>query len=218
MRRYLDLDSDNAVFFALHGYAVLEEVAMPVMGPKKTRNDFFVKEVTLDAQAAIRKVVEMGVADPERIGVWGHSYGAFTVGNLLAHTDLFRAGIASSGAYNRTLTPDGFQDETRTLWEAPATYQKISPFNYANLIKEPLLLLHGTDDENEGTIPYQSQKMDEAIKTTGGVSKLVMLPYEGHDYHARESVSKSLSEMFAWFDKYVKNAEPRRKTATAARN
>ncbi len=140
------------------------------------------------------------------MGVGGHSYGAFMTANLLAHSDLFRAGIARSGAYNRTLTPFGFQSERRTLWEAPDMYMKVSPFLYADKIRAPLLMIHGIADDNPGTFPIQSQRMYEAIRGNGGHVRLVMLPDEAHGYQARESVEHVLYEMVAWFDKYVKNA------------
>jgi dipeptidyl aminopeptidase/acylaminoacyl peptidase len=125
--------------------------------------------------------------------------------NLLAHTDLFRAGIAESGAYNRTLTPFGFQDERRYYWQAQEMYQKVSPFMYADKIKAPLLLIHGEADENDGTFPIQSQRMYEAVRGNGGTVRLIFLPYEAHTYRARETVEHVLWEKFAWFDKYVKN-------------
>lgn len=209
--KYLDLTGVTPLFFTLRGYAVLEQVTMPVIGPDANRNDSFIEQTTWNTQAAIDKAVKLGVADPERIGVIGHSYGAFAAANLLAHTDLFRAGIASSGAYNRTLTPYGFQHETRTLWQAREFYTRISPFSFANQIKEPLLLIHGEEDENGGTSPFQSKEMAAAIRTNGGTTELIFVPYEGHQYKARESVAQALAAMFEWFDKYVKNAPPRAK-------
>jgi dipeptidyl aminopeptidase/acylaminoacyl peptidase len=148
----------------------------------------------------------MGVTDPQRVGVGGHSYGAFMTANLLAHCDLFRAGIARSGAYNRTLTPFGFQSERRTLWEASETYLKMSPFMFADKIKAPILLIHGEADDNSGTFPIQSDRMYQALRGTGGKVRLVMLPFEAHGYAARESVEHTLYEMLAWFDRYVKEA------------
>jgi dipeptidyl aminopeptidase/acylaminoacyl peptidase len=153
----------------------------------------------------------MGVTDPDRVGVGGHSYGAFMTLNLLAHSDLFRAGIARSGAYNRTLTPFGFQNERRTLWEAPELYLKVSPFMFANKINEPLLMTHGEADDNTGTFPIQSERMYQALKGSGATVRLVMLPHEAHGYAGRESIEHVLYEMINWFDKYVKNAPPRAK-------
>jgi dipeptidyl aminopeptidase/acylaminoacyl peptidase len=147
--------------------------------------------------------------DPERVGVGGHSYGAFMTANLLAHSDLFRAGIARSGAYNRTLTPFGFQSERRTFWEAPDMYMKVSPFVFANKIKAPLLMTHGEADNNTGTFPIQSERLFAAIQGNGGTARLVMLPLEAHGYAAKESIEHTLYEMINWFDKYVKNAKPR---------
>jgi dipeptidyl aminopeptidase/acylaminoacyl peptidase len=149
------------------------------------------------------------VTDRDRVGVGGHSYGAFMTANLLAHSDLFRAGIARSGAYNRTLTPFGFQNERRTLWEASEVYAKMSPFQHAHTIRAPLLLIHGAADNNPGTFTLQSERMYQAIRGNGGTARLVLLPYESHGYVARESVEHTLYEMIAWFDRYVKDAPPR---------
>jgi dipeptidyl aminopeptidase/acylaminoacyl peptidase len=156
----------------------------------------------------------MGIADPDRIGVGGHSYGAFMTANLLAHSDLFRAGIARSGAYNRSLTPFGFQNEERTFWEAPDLYARMSPFWYAHDVDEPLLMIHGIADNNSGTFPVQSERMYAAVKGHGGTVRLVMLPHESHGYAARESVLHTLAEMVAWFDHYVKNAPPRERATS----
>ena len=150
----------------------------------------------------------MGVADGERVGIGGHSYGAFMTANLLAHSDLFAAGIARSGAYNRTLTPFGFQAERRPLWEAPEIYFKISPFMHADKINEPILLIHGEIDSNSGTFPIQSVRLFKAIKGNGGKARLVMLPHESHGYRARESVLHTLAEMIDWFDRYLKAPGP----------
>jgi dipeptidyl aminopeptidase/acylaminoacyl peptidase len=160
----------------------------------------------------------MGVTDRNRVGVGGHSYGAFMTANLLAHSDLFRAGIARSGAYNRTLTPFGFQSERRTLWEAPELYWKVSPFVYANKIKAPILLTHGEADNNSGTFPIQSERMYQAIKGNGGNVRYVTLPYEAHGYSARESTEHVLWEMMNWFDKWVKNAPEPAAPASTGRN
>ncbi|HLA95453.1 MAG TPA: prolyl oligopeptidase family serine peptidase, partial [Pyrinomonadaceae bacterium] len=204
------------LFFLLQGYAVLDNTTMPVVGDPLTVNDTFVKQIVDSAKAAIDKGAEMGVVDPERVGVGGHSYGAFMTANLLAHSDLFRAGIARSGAYNRSLTPFGFQSERRSFWEAPEMYAKVSPFWYADKIKEPILMIHGEADNNQGTFPMQSERMFAAIRGNGGTARLVMLPLESHGYSAKESVEHTLFEMVDWFDKYVKNAKPR--TAPVAGN
>jgi dipeptidyl aminopeptidase/acylaminoacyl peptidase len=207
--RFLTIQGPSPLFFVLAGYAVLDNVAMPVVGDPETVNNTFLEQIIMNARAAIRTAVEMGVTDPDRVGVAGHSYGAFMTANLLAHSDLFRAGIARSGAYNRTLTPFGFQNERRTLWEAPDLYIKVSPLMAANKINEPLLLIHGEADNNPGTFPIQSERLYHAIRGNGGTVRLVMLPHESHGYVARESVEHVLYEMLAWFDKYVKNAPPR---------
>ncbi len=195
------------LFFLTQGYAVFDNPSIPIVGGD-TANNTYVQQLVAGAQAAVDKVVEMGVGDRNRIGVGGHSYGAFMTANLLAHSDLFRAGIARSGAYNRTLTPFGFQAEERTYWEAPEIYNRMSPFNYANKINEPLLMIHGMADDNSGTFPIQSERMFAAVKGHGGTVRFVYLPLEAHGYSARESVLDTLAEMIGWFDKYVKNAGP----------
>jgi dipeptidyl aminopeptidase/acylaminoacyl peptidase len=207
--RFTQIGSISHLFFLLHGYAVLDDATMPVVGDPETVNDTFVKQIVDSAKAAIEKGAEMGVVDPDRVGVGGHSYGAFMTANLLAHSDLFRAGIARSGAYNRTLTPFGFQGERRSFWEATKLYTDISPFFYANKINEPVLLIHGEADNNQGTFPIQSERLYAAISGNGGTARLVMLPLEAHGYSAKESVEHTLFEMIQWFDKHVKNAKPR---------
>jgi dipeptidyl aminopeptidase/acylaminoacyl peptidase len=188
------------------GYAIMDAATMPVIGDPETMNDTFVEQIVSSAQAAIDKAVEMGVADRDRVCVGGHSYGAFMTANLLAHCDLFKAGVARSGAYNRTLTPFGFQSERRSFWNAKDVYFNISPFMHADKINEPILLIHGEKDNNSGTFPIQSKRMYQAVKGNGGTVRLCMLPEESHGYRARESVLHSQAEMIAWFDKYVKNA------------
>jgi dipeptidyl aminopeptidase/acylaminoacyl peptidase len=164
-----------------------------------------VQQIVANAKAAIGVLDKMGVGDPNRVGVGGHSYGAFMTANLLAHCDLFAAGIARSGAYNRTLTPFGFQSERRTLWEARDTYVNMSPFMFADKIKTPILMIHGMADNNSGTFPIQSERLFAALKGFGATARFVYLPNESHGYSARESVLTVLAEMFEWFDKYVKN-------------
>jgi dipeptidyl aminopeptidase/acylaminoacyl peptidase len=203
------LSGISHLFLLLNGYAIMDSATMPVVGEPETMNDTFIKQVVASAQACIDKAAEMGVADPDRVGVGGHSYGAFMTANLLAHCDLFRAGVARSGAYNRTLTPFGFQSERRTLWEAPKSYFDLSPFMFAHKINEPLLMIHGEMDNNSGTFPIQSERLYAAIKGNGGTARLVVLPYESHGYAARESVMQTLAEMGDWLDQHVKYAPPR---------
>ena len=195
----------SQLFFVTQGYALLDGAQMPVIGDPKTMNDTFVDQIVSSLKAAIDKLDSMGVIDPKRVGVGGHSYGAFMTANLLAHCDLLSAGIARSGAYNRTLTPFGFQSERRTLWQAPEIYFKVSPFMHADKINEPILLIHGEADNNSGTFPIQSERLYHALKGHGATARLVMLPHESHGYRARESVLHVLAEMFEWFDRYVKN-------------
>ena len=184
---------------------MLDDATMPVVGDPETMNDTYVEQISAAARAAIETLDKKGVIDPKRVGVGGHSYGAFMTANLLAHTDLFAAGIARSGAYNRSLTPFGFQTERRSYWEATDLYTRMSPFTYAHKINEPILLIHGEADNNSGTFPIQSERLFQAIKGNGGTARLVLLPHESHGYRARESVLHVLAEMFDWADRYVKN-------------
>ncbi len=199
------LAGPSQLFFVTQGYAVLDEATMPVVGDPETMNDTYVEQISAAARAAIETLDKKGVIDPKRVGVGGHSYGAFMTANLLAHTDLFAAGIARSGAYNRSLTPFGFQTERRSYWEATDLYTRMSPFTYAHKINEPILLIHGEADNNSGTFPIQSERLFQAIKGNGGTARLVLLPHESHGYRARESVLHVLAEMFEWADRYVKN-------------
>jgi dipeptidyl aminopeptidase/acylaminoacyl peptidase len=207
--RFTTIRGPSELFFLLDGYAVLDNASMPVVGDPETMNNTYIEQIVADAKAAIEKAAEMGVIDPSRVGVGGHSYGAFMTANLLAHSDLFRAGVARSGAYNRTLTPFTFQSERRTLWEAPEIYLKMSPFMYADKLKAPILLIHGEADNNSGTFPIQSERMYRAVKGNGGSVRYVTLPAEAHGYAARESIEHVLWEMLTWFGKYVKNAAPK---------
>lgn len=202
--RFTRIGGISHLFLLTQGYAIMDNATMPVVGDPETANDTFVEQIVSSAKAAIDKAAAMGVADPTRVGVGGHSYGAFMTANLLAHCDLFKAGVARSGAYNRTLTPFGFQSERRTFWEAPQIYMNLSPFTYANKIKTPLLMIHGELDNNPGTFPMQSERLYAAIKGHGGTARLVMLPYESHGYRAKESVMQTLAEMIDWFDEHVK--------------
>ncbi len=196
----------SPVFWVTQGYAVVDNADMPVVGESNIQpNDSFVEQIKQNADALVTKITEMGVADKEKIAVGGHSYGAFMTANLLAHTNLFATGIARSGAYNRTLTPFGFQAEERTYWQAPDVYFKMSPFSYANKIKSPVLLIHGEADDNSGTFPIQSERFYSALKGFGVTSKLVFLPAEAHSYKAKESVLHMLFEMNNWLQKYVKD-------------
>ena len=200
------LSASSAVPFVTQGYAVLDNAAFPIVGEGDAEpNDTFIGQLVANAKAAIDKGVEMGVVDPKRVAAGGHSYGAFMTANLLAHCDLFAAGIARSGAYMRSLTPFGFQSEPRTYWEATDLYNKMSPFNYADKIKTPLLMIHGIADNNQGTFPIQSERLYAALKGLGATARLVLLPLESHGYAARESLLHMLWEMNTWMDKYVKS-------------
>jgi len=206
--RFTRIRGSSHLALVTQGYAVMDGATMPVIGDPETMNDTFVEQIVAAAEAAIRKADELGVGDPNRVGVGGHSYGAFMTANLLAHSDLFKAGIARSGAYNRTLTPFGFQSERRPIWEAPETYFSVSPFFHADELKEPVLLIHGEIDNNSGTFPMQSQRLFQALKGNGGTARLVMLPNESHGYRARESVLHVQAEMIEWLDEHVKGEMP----------
>lgn len=192
-------------FLVTQGYALLENATMPIVGDDpETVNDSFIEQLVWSAEAARDISVEMGFGDGERLAIAGHSYGAFMTAHLLAASDIFRAGIARSGAYNRTLTPFGFQAERRTFWQAPEVYFELSPFMHADNINEPMLMIHGQIDNNSGTFPMQSERMYAAVKGNAGTARLVMLPYESHGYRARESVLHVLAESIEWLDRWVK--------------
>ncbi|HET7618794.1 MAG TPA: prolyl oligopeptidase family serine peptidase [Vicinamibacterales bacterium] len=216
--RFTTLSGASHLYLLTQGYAIFDNPSMPIVGAGETANDTYVDQLVASAQAAVDKVVDMGVADRDRIGIGGHSYGAFMTANLLAHSDLFRAGIARSGAYNRSLTPFGFQSERRTFWEVPEVYARMSPFWYADDINEPILLIHGEADDNSGTYPIQSERLYMALKGFGATVRYVTLPYEAHGYSARESNLHVLAEMINWMDTHVKHAAPRSTTtATSGR-
>ncbi len=212
--RFTTITGPSHMLLLTQGYAILDDPAMPIVGPGETANDTYVEQLVASAKAAVDAVVALGVADPDRIGVGGHSYGAFMTANLLAHSDLFRAGIARSGAYNRTLTPFGFQAETRTFWEVPELYARMSPFWYAQRVNEPILLIHGAADNNSGTFPIQSERFYMALRGHGATVRYVVLPNEAHGYAARESVLHTVAEMLNWANTYVKNARPRATTSS----
>jgi dipeptidyl aminopeptidase/acylaminoacyl peptidase len=196
------------IYWVMRGYAVFDNASMPIVGEgDKEPNDTYVQQLVASAQAVVDYGSSLGVLDRERVGVGGHSYGAFMTANLLAHSDIFKAGIARSGAYNRTLTPFGFQAEERTYWEAPEIYYNMSPFSYADKLKEPILFIHGEADNNSGTFPIQTERFYNAIKGHGGTSRYVVLPYESHGYAAKESIMHTMWEMDNWLEKYVKNAK-----------
>jgi dipeptidyl aminopeptidase/acylaminoacyl peptidase len=199
----------SPLLFLAAGYAVLDDPAMPIVGEgDEEPNDTFIDQLVGSARAAAEEVVRREVALPHRLAVGGHSYGAFMTANLLAHSDIFAAGIARSGAYNRTLTPFGFQSEERSLWEAPEIYFAMSPFMHAEKVDEPLLLIHGEADNNSGTFPMQSERFYNALKGHGATTRLCFLPHESHGYRARESVLHMLWETEQWLETYVRNAEP----------
>jgi dipeptidyl aminopeptidase/acylaminoacyl peptidase len=204
--QFIRLSWGSPLYWLTQGYAVFDDFSMPIIGEGDAEpNETFVSQLKDNAESAINTLVAKGVADRNKIAVGGHSYGAFMTANLLAHTDLFAAGIARSGAYNRTLTPFGFQSEERSYWEAPEVYFNMSPFNFADKIKTPILLIHGEADNNSGTFPIQSERFYAALKGHGATARYVVLPAESHGYRARESVLHTLWEMNQWLDKHVKN-------------
>ncbi len=203
-RRFMRLYGASHLYFLLQGYAVLDQTAMPMVGDPETTYDTFVPQLVADAEAAVAKAVEIGVTDPERIGVIGHSHGGLMVANLLAHTDLFKAGIARSGSYNKTTQPFGFQSERRSLFEARDVYIQVSPTFFADQVNEPVLIIHGNDDSNPGTLTFQSEVFYEAVRGSGGTARLVLLPFEDHGYRSMESIEHVLWEQLRWFEKYVK--------------
>lgn len=204
-RRFMRIYGASHLYFLLQGYAVLDQTAMPMVGDPETTYNTFVEQLVDDAEAAVNKAVEMGVADPDRIGIIGHSHGGLMVANLLAHTDLFRAGIARSGSYNKTTQPFGFQSERRSLFDARDVYIQVSPTFFADKVNEPVLIIHGDDDGNPGTLTFQSEVFYEAVRGSGGTARLVLLPYEDHGYRAHETIEHVLWEQMRWFDQYVKN-------------
>jgi dipeptidyl aminopeptidase/acylaminoacyl peptidase len=205
--RFMRIYGASHKYFLLRGYAVLDNTAMPMIGDPETVYNTFVPQLVADAEAAVKKAVDMGIADPNRIGVIGHSHGGLMVGNLLAHTDLFCAGIARSGSYNKTNQPFGFQGERRSLFEATQSYIDCSPTFFADKVNEPILIIHGDDDSNPGTLTFQSEVFYEAIRGSGGTARLVLLPFEDHGYRAKESIEHVLWEQMNWFDKHVKNRQ-----------
>lgn len=203
--RFVRPSGISHLFLLTQGYAVLDNPSMPIVGKDGAEpNDTYIEQLSASAKAAVDAVVALGVADRDRIAVGGHSYGAFMTANLLAHTDLFKTGIARSGAYNRTLTPFGFQAEQRSYWEATETYNEMSPFTYANKVNEPILLIHGGADDNSGTFPVQSERFYAALKGNGATVRYVVLPLEAHGYRARESVGHTQWEMVTWLNRYLK--------------
>ncbi len=203
--RFITFWGSSLIYCVLHGYAVLDDASIPIVGDVETVNNTFIEQTIESVDAAIKYLDSRGIIDPKRVGITGHSYGAYMTATVLAHSDICAAGIARSGAYNRTLTPFGFQSERRSLWQAKDFYIKASPFMFAEKINEPLLLIHGENDPNPGTYPIQSERMFQALQVNGATARLVILPFEEHGYYAEESNLHVLAEMLEWFDAYVKN-------------
>lgn len=206
---FTNINYGSPVYWVLRGFCIMENVEMPIVSTSEGAepNDDFIEQLTMNAEAAVKVISEMGVGDPNRVAVGGHSYGAFMTANLLTHTKLFKAGIARSGAYNRTLTPFGFQTETRTYWEVPEIYNAMSPFMSADKLHGALLIIHGEMDNNSGTFPIQSERLFSALKGHGAIARYVVLPYESHGYAAKENILHLLYECDLWLDRYVKNAK-----------
>lgn len=217
--RFVRVGWYSPLVFLARGYAVLDDPSMPIVGEGDVEpNDTYVEQLVASAKAAVDEAVRRGVTEPGRVAIGGHSYGAFMAANLLAHSDLFAAGIARSGAYNRTLTPFGFQAEERTVWDAPEVYFAMSPFMHAEKVDEPILLIHGDADNNSGTFPMQSERFYSALKGLGGTARLVMLPLESHGYRARESVLHMLWEIDRWLETYLGDGSDEGAAAGAAAN
>lgn len=216
-QRFTRFGGPSHMFFLLQGYAVLDATTMPMLGDPETTYDTFVPQLVADAEAAVAKAVEIGVADPDRIGVMGHSHGGLMVANLLAHTDLFAAGIARSGSYNKTNQPFGFQSERRSLFEARDVYIALSPTFFADQVNEPILVIHGDSDANPGTLTFQSKVFFEAVRGSGGNARMVLLPHEDHGYRARENIEHTLWEQLRWFDAHVKGARPKTEAVAAVK-
>jgi dipeptidyl aminopeptidase/acylaminoacyl peptidase len=212
--RYTSINGASHFLFLTQGYAIIDDPTMPIVGAGETANDTYIEQLVASAQAAVDRAAQLGVTDRNRVVVGGHSYGGFMTANLLAHSDIFRAGLARSGAYNRTLTPFGFQNEQRTFWEVPEIYARMSPFFHAHRINEPILLIHGEMDDNSGTFPIQSERLYMALKGHGATVRYVTLPYEAHGYAARESVMHAVAEMLSWANEFGKNAKPRTTTTS----
>ncbi|MGH9474898.1 MAG: prolyl oligopeptidase family serine peptidase [Terriglobales bacterium] len=208
-------DTGGPLYLLAAGYVIMDATSMPIVGTPEAVNNQFVPQLLADCKAAISKVTAMGYIDSNRVGVTGHSYGAFMVGNVMANSSLFAAGVAQSGAYNRTLTPFGFQSDRRTFWQAEASYERLSPFFYANKVKQPIILVNGIDDNNTGTFPIQSKRMYMALEGQGATVKWIQLPYEAHIYVGKQSIEEVEWQMLHWFDQYVKNAKPRTGAAVA---
>ena len=203
--QFTRLSWGSPIYWVTQGYAIMDQTEMPIVGEgDEEPNDTFVVQLVANAEAAIDYIVGQGIGDREKIAVGGHSYGAFMTANLLSHSNLFAAGIARSGAYNRTLTPFGFQYEQRSYWEAPDVYNVMSPFMNADKVKTPILLIHGEADNNSGTFPIQSERYYNALKGHGATTRLVFLPHESHGYAGKESILHTLWEMNTWLEKYVK--------------
>jgi dipeptidyl aminopeptidase/acylaminoacyl peptidase len=216
VNRFVRPGGISHLFLLTQGYAILDNPAMPIVGANGAEpNDTYVQQLVADAQAAADEVVRLGVASRDRLAIGGHSYGAFMTANLLAHSDIFRTGIARSGAYNRTLTPFGFQSEQRSYWEAVETYTEMSPFTHVRRINEPILLIHGENDDNPGTFPIQTERFYAALKGNGATVRYVVLPLEAHGYRARESAGHTLWEMNRWLDLHLR--APPTAPAAAAR-
>ncbi|GGH68063.1 dipeptidyl aminopeptidase/acylaminoacyl peptidase [Filimonas zeae] len=207
--KFTTISWGSPIYWVTQGYAILDNAEMPIVGKDDNTkpNDSFIEQLQMNADAAIKKLSDLGVGDKNRVAVGGHSYGAFMTANLLAHTNLFKAGIARSGAYNRTLTPFGFQNEERTYWQASKLYYDMSPFSFADKIKTPLLMIHGDSDDNPGTFPIQSERLFNAVKGHGGTVRFVSLPFEAHGYRGKENLLHMLWEENEWLEKYVKQAK-----------
>ena len=192
-------------YLVTQGYAVAN-FDPPIFGANGRMNDNYVSDLVGNLTAVIDELDKQGFIDRSRLGLGGHSYGAFSTVNAMVNTPYFKAGIAGDGMYNRSLTPNGFQSERRDFWEAQKTYLDMSPFFKADKLTGALLMYHSIEDQNVGTAPISSERMMHALQGLGKVASLYMYPYEDHGPAAKETLLDQWARWTAWLDVYVKNA------------
>lgn len=192
-------------YLTTQGYAVVN-FNPPIIGEQGRMNDNYVADLRMNLYAVIDELDRQGWIDRNRLGIGGHSYGAFSTANAMVHTPFFKAGIAGDGMYNRTLTPNGFQSERRDLWEGQDTYLEMSPMLHVDQMQGALLMYHGMEDQNVGTAPISSIRMMQALRAQGKNSSLFMYPYEDHGPATLETNLDLWARWTAWLHIYVKNA------------
>jgi dipeptidyl aminopeptidase/acylaminoacyl peptidase len=213
----------RAAFLASHGYAVFHPSVNLVVGRP---GEAWVKGVT----TAANKLIDMGVADPDRLGVHGTSYGGYATVLLLTQTERFKAAVNVSGKVDmvsfytdsprlgvrNTHAPEKSQDRIGgTLWEYPERYLDHSAVLQADRIKTPLLTISGDQDPN---VPAsQSREIYYALRRLGRDVEWVR--YVNGAHRPPNSVAESIdfeSRILAWYDKYLKNDE-KKAAATEAK-